>query len=127
MLTTIFTLIFFGLRSCFNFLLTKKKRKKKLEKDLKPKEIKPSIVSQYCVAYKFAYDLCDARIMFVIQSDTFINALPNTSTQISVNTFYRCMHGDKNRLSLMGANLLSSRSAMGNLTALFTKCYSSKN
>ena len=33
---------------------------KKLEQDLKPKEIKPCIVSQQCVVYKFACDLCDA-------------------------------------------------------------------
>ena len=33
---------------------------KKLEQDLKPKEIKSSIVSQHCVIYKFACDLCDA-------------------------------------------------------------------
>ena len=33
---------------------------KKLDQDLKPKEIKPSIVSQHCVVYKFACDLCDA-------------------------------------------------------------------
>ena len=34
--------------------------RKKLEQDLKPKEIKPSIVSQQSVVYKFARDLCDA-------------------------------------------------------------------
>ena len=33
---------------------------KKLEQDLKPKEIKPNIVSQHCVVYTFACDLCDA-------------------------------------------------------------------
>ena len=33
---------------------------KKLEQDLKPKEIEPSIVNQQCVVYKFACDLCDA-------------------------------------------------------------------
>ena len=33
---------------------------KKLQQDLKPKEIKPSIVSQHCVGYKFSCDLCDA-------------------------------------------------------------------
>ena len=33
---------------------------KKLEQDLKPKEIKPSFVIQQCVVYKFARDLCDA-------------------------------------------------------------------
>ena len=32
----------------------------KLEQDLKRKEVKPSIVSQHCVGYKFACDLCDA-------------------------------------------------------------------
>ena len=33
---------------------------KKLEQDLKPKEIKRSVVSQHCVVYKFACYLCDA-------------------------------------------------------------------
>ena len=33
---------------------------RKLEQDLKPKEIKPSIVNRQCVVYKFACDLCDA-------------------------------------------------------------------
>ena len=33
---------------------------KKLEQDIKPKEIKPSIVSRQYVVYKFACDLCDA-------------------------------------------------------------------
>ena len=32
----------------------------KLEHDLKPKEIKPSIVNQQCVVYHFSCDLCDA-------------------------------------------------------------------
>ena len=33
---------------------------RKLEQDLKSKEIKPSIVNRQCVVYKFACDLCDA-------------------------------------------------------------------
>ena len=33
---------------------------KKLEQDLKLKEIKPSVVSQHCVVHKFKCDLCDA-------------------------------------------------------------------
>ena len=32
----------------------------KLGQDLKPKEIKPSIVNQQCVVYLFSFDLCDA-------------------------------------------------------------------
>ena len=31
-----------------------------MEQDIKPKEIKPSTVSQHCVVYKFACYLCDA-------------------------------------------------------------------
>ena len=33
---------------------------KKLGQDLKPKEIKPSIVNKQCVVYYFSCDLCDA-------------------------------------------------------------------
>ena len=33
---------------------------KKLGQDLKPKEMKPSIVNRQCVVYRFSYDLCDA-------------------------------------------------------------------
>ena len=32
---------------------------KKLGQDLKPKEIKPSIVNRQCVIYRFSCDLCD--------------------------------------------------------------------
>jgi len=34
--------------------------RKKLEQDLKPKEIKPSIVRHHWVVYKFEYDPCEA-------------------------------------------------------------------
>ena len=33
---------------------------KKLGQDLRPKEIKPSIVNKQCVVYNFSCDLCDA-------------------------------------------------------------------
>ena len=33
---------------------------KKLGQDLKPKEIKPSIVNRQCVVYRFSCELCDA-------------------------------------------------------------------
>ena len=33
---------------------------KKLGQDLKPKEIKPSIVNKQCVVFHFSCDLCDA-------------------------------------------------------------------
>ena len=43
---------------------------KKLEQDLKLKEIKPSIVSQHCVVYKFKCDLYDADYVGYIYSPT---------------------------------------------------------
>ena len=97
---------------------------KKLEQDIKPKEIKPSIVSRQCVVYKFAW-ICVMQIMLVIQPDTFINALPNTSIRrLSVNTFQKCT---VTKIFLLRTNFVFSRSAAGNLTASFTKCFSSKN
>jgi len=35
---------------------------KKLGQDLRPKEIKPSIVNKQCVVYNFSCDLCDAPL-----------------------------------------------------------------
>ena len=46
--------------------------RKKLEQDLKPKEIKSSIVSQPCVVYKFASDLCDADYCNIFLYVTFL-------------------------------------------------------
>ena len=43
---------------------------KKLEQDLKLKEIKPSIVSQHCVVYKFKCDLYDADYVGYMYSPT---------------------------------------------------------
>ena len=58
---------------------------KKLEQDLKPKEIKPSIVNRQRVVYKFAYDLCDAD--YVRLYGPTPPSLPNISIRLSVNTF----------------------------------------
>jgi len=33
---------------------------RKLEQDLKPREIKPPIINQQCVVYSFTCDLCDS-------------------------------------------------------------------
>ena len=53
---------------------------KKLEQDLKPKEIKPPIVNQQCVVYSFLCDLFDAD-----------SALLNIRTRPSVNTLWKLM------------------------------------
>ena len=94
---------------------------KKLEQDLKPKEIKPSIVSQQRVVYKFACDLCDAD--YVCYTARHLHRRIAEHKYSSIGRHLLQAHGDKN---LLNENLFS-RSATGNLTASFTKCYSSKN
>ena len=63
---------------------------RKLEQDLKPREMKPSIVNQQCVVYSFTCDLCDSDYV-AIQLDTYINVLLNIKIQRSVNTFWQPM------------------------------------
>ena len=69
---------------------------KKLQQDLKPKEIKQSIVRQHCVVYKFACDLCDADVGYTARH----------SHQSIVEHKYSAIgkhlleaHGDKNLLN----------------------------
>ena len=57
---------------------------KKLWQDLKPKEIKPSIVNKQCVVYHF-HVICAMQIMSGTQPDTFINALLSTKIRQSVD------------------------------------------
>ena len=59
------------------------------DQDPKPKETKPSILSQHCVVFKFACDLW--QIMLVMQPDTFINALPNTSILKKCHGKFDCL------------------------------------
>ena len=87
---------------------------KELEQGLKSEEIKPSIVSHQCVVYKFACDLCDAVKLATHWPDTFINALPNTSIQLSVNIFWK---RTVTKIFSMRVNFAFSRNATGNMTA----------
>ena len=48
----------------------------KLEQDLRPKEVKPSVVNQQCVI--IFHTICAMLIMLVTQPDTFSNALLKT-------------------------------------------------
>ena len=94
---------------------------KKLQQDLKPKLSQVLQVS--IVLFINLYVICVMQIMLAIQPDTLIDALLNTSLRLSVNTFSKCMVTK----ILMRAKFVLSRSAIGHLTASFTKCYSSKN
>ena len=62
---------------------------RKLEQDLKLKEMKPSIVNKQCVVYLFkcSCSLCDADYVYPMQPDTFINALLNTNFRQLESTF----------------------------------------
>ena len=92
---------------------------KPLEQDLKPKEIKPSIVNRQCVVYKFACDLCDAD--YVGYTARHLHQRIAEHKYSSIGKHLLEAHDDKNLLFVF------SRSATGNLTASFTRCYSSKN
>ena len=96
---------------------------KKLEQDLKPKEIKPSIVSRQCVVYKFACDLCDAD--YVGYTARHLHQCIAEHKYSAIGKHLLDAHGDKT--FSMRANFVFSRSATVNLTASFTKCFSSKN
>ena len=96
---------------------------KKLEQDSKLKEIKRSIVSQHCVVYKFACDLCDAD--YVGYTARHLNQCIAEHKYSASSKHLSELHGDKN---LLKEDLfVFLRNAAGNLTASFTKCFSSKN
>ena len=70
---------------------------KKLEQDLKPKEIKPSIVNRQCVVYKFACDLCDAD--YVGYTARHLHQRITEHKYSSIGKHLLEAHGDKNLLN----------------------------
>ena len=69
---------------------------KKLEQDLKPKEIKPSIVSQHCVVYKFSCDLCDSD--YVGYTARHLHQRIAEHKYSAIGKHLLDVHGDKNLL-----------------------------
>ena len=70
---------------------------KKLEQDLRPKKIKPSIVNQQCVVYKFACDLCDADYVGYTARHLHQRIVEHKYSSISNHLLE--VHGDKNLLN----------------------------
>ena len=70
---------------------------KKLEQDLKPKEIKPSIVNRQCVVYKFACDLCDADYVGYTARHLYQRIAEHKYSSIGKHLLEA--HGDKNLLN----------------------------
>ena len=66
----------------------------KLEQDLKPKEIKPSIVNRQCIVYKFACDLCDAD--YVGYTAQHLHQCIAEHKYSSIDKHLLEAHGDKN-------------------------------
>ena len=83
---------------------------KKLEQDLKPKEIKPSIVS--CVVYKFSCNLCDSNDVGYTARHLHQRSAEHKYSTIGKHLLD--VHGDKNLLN--EDNFAFSRNAT-NLTA----------
>ena len=70
---------------------------RKLEQDLKPKEIKPSIVNRQCVVYKFACDLCDADYVGFTARHLHQRIAEHKHSSIGKQPLEA--HGDKNLLN----------------------------
>ena len=70
---------------------------RKLEQDLKPKEIKPSIVNRQWVVYKFACDLCDAD--YVGFTARHLHQRIAEHKYSSIGKHLLEAHGDKNLLN----------------------------
>ena len=69
---------------------------KKLGQDLKPKEIKPSIVSKGCVVYHFLCDLCDAD--YVGYTARHLHQRIAEHKNSAIGRHFLEAHGNNNRL-----------------------------
>ena len=70
---------------------------KKLEQDLKPKETKPSIVSQHCVVFKSACDLCDTD--YVGYTTRHLHERIGEHKYSAIGKYLLQVHRDKNLLN----------------------------
>ena len=70
---------------------------KKSEKDLKPKEAKPSIVNQKCVVYHFVCNLCDADYVDYTALHLFQRVAEHKSSAIGKH--FHEAHGRSDRLN----------------------------
>ena len=63
---------------------------RKLEHVLRSKEVRPSIISQQFLVCSFCM-FCARGIVLATQPDIFINAFPNSRTQLLVKAIWRPM------------------------------------
>ena len=77
---------------------------RKLEHDLKPREVKPSIVNQQCVVYYFACDLCDADYVGYTARHLFQRVAEHKNSAIGKH--FLEAHGSKHLLNQGHFNIL---------------------
>ena len=70
---------------------------RKLENDLKPREVKPSIVNQQCVVYHFSCDLCDADYVGYTARHLFQRVAEHKNSAIGKH--FLEVHGNKHLLN----------------------------
>ena len=68
----------------------------KLEEDLKPREINPTIVNQQCVVYSFACDLCDSDYVGFTARHLHQRVVEHKNSAIGKH--FSTAHGDTNLL-----------------------------
>lgn len=69
---------------------------KKLEQDLKPKELKPAILNHHCVVYSFSCDLCDSDYVGYTARHLHKRIAEHKSSAIGKH--FKEAHGDVNLL-----------------------------
>jgi len=80
---------------------------RKLEQDLKRREVKPSIVNQQCVVYHFSCDLCDADYVGYTARHLF-QRVAEHKYSATANHFFEA-HGSNHLLNESHLNTLRKR------------------
>ena len=96
---------------------------RKLEQDLKPREIKPSIINQQCVVYSFTCDLCDSDYVGFTARHLHQRIVEHKYSAIGKN--FSTAHGDTSLLK--ESQFRIQKSAKKNLIVLSTRCFSSRS
>ena len=98
---------------------------RKLEHDLKPREVKPSIVNQQCVVYYFACDLCDADYVGYTARHLFQRVAEHKNSAIGKH--FLEAHGSKHLLNQGHFNILRKCQSKFDCLAWYLKCCTSRN
>ena len=96
---------------------------RKLEQDLKPREIKPPVVNQQCSVYYFTCDLCDSDYTGFTARHVHQRIVEHKNSAIGKH--FLIAHGDTGFLKESQFRIL--KKCQGNLIALSRRCFSSRS